>query len=112
MLSDEEDTYEEVLAAFEKRSYAGNMGVRLSRQDEVCPVLQIDWQQLAYLVFDGHKLVAAFAMRDDAELWIEECGNHAMKLRRASRSFPPSRPRRQGAGRSGDQGRGLGSGKR
>jgi hypothetical protein len=49
--------------------------------NEVRVVTRPDWQKLIYLVFDGRDLVAAFALRDDAQLWIEEFGNHSMKLR-------------------------------
>jgi len=40
--------------------------------------------------------VAAFAMRDDAEHWIEEFGNREMKLREmgaSTKRVPPKRPR-------------------
>jgi len=36
-------------------------------------------------VFDEHKLVAAFALRDDAEQWIEEFGHPTMELREMSK---------------------------
>jgi hypothetical protein len=62
----------------------------------VRPVARPNRKKLTYLVFDGHKLVAAFAMRDDAELWIEECGNLAMKLRDTSAPWHPQRPKRGG----------------
>ena len=37
---------------------------------------------MIYLVLDERALVAAFAMRDDAEHWIQACGNSAMELRK------------------------------
>jgi hypothetical protein len=46
-------------------------------------------RKLSYFVFERQELVAAFAMRDDAENWIEECGSRAMKLREVA---PPRRP--------------------
>jgi hypothetical protein len=57
----------------------------------MCIVAQPDWQRLAYLVFDGQRLVAAFALRDDAEDWIEQCGNQQMMVRESS---PSSQSRR------------------
>ena len=49
-------------------------------------------QSLRYLVFDGRKLVAAFARRDDAEHWIEEMGHPAMELRGANARRRAARP--------------------
>ena len=49
-------------------------------------------QSLRYLVFDGRKLVAAFARRDDAEHWIEEMGHPAMELREVSTRRRAARP--------------------
>jgi hypothetical protein len=46
--------------------------------------LKLDQQHLTYLIFDGLSLVAAFAMRDDAEGWIDVCGNQQMTLRKSS----------------------------
>ncbi len=63
---------------------------------------QADKQKLAYLVFDGHRLVAAFAMRDDAEHWIEECGSLAMKLRENRASSEPPRSKRKRGSKSGE----------
>jgi hypothetical protein len=42
-------------------------------------------QNLSYRVFDGRKLVAAFARRDDAEQWIEVIGHPAMVLREVNK---------------------------
>jgi len=47
----------------------------------VCAVLGRKTDKLTYLVFERKELIAAFAMRDDARHWIEECGNQAMRLR-------------------------------
>jgi hypothetical protein len=61
---------------------------RSSRHTEIEParaVSEPDLQCLNYLVFEGRKPVAAFALRDDAEQWIEEFGHRAMKLRKASK---------------------------
>jgi hypothetical protein len=49
-------------------------------------------QNLSYLVFDGRKLVAAFARRDDAEQWIEEIGHPTMKLREVSKQGKTAKP--------------------
>ena len=49
-------------------------------------------QSLPYLVFDGRKLVAAFARRDDAGHWIEEMGHPAMELRIVSTQRRAARP--------------------
>jgi hypothetical protein len=60
----------------------------LNRQNDnpngISAVAQPDLKTLSYLVLDRRTLVAAFAMRDDAEHWIEECGNPAMELREMS----------------------------
>jgi hypothetical protein len=66
-------------------------------------VAEPDWQKLTYLVFDGQKLVAAFAMRDDAQHWIEECGNRAMKLREMSAPNAHGPPKRERADKSSDK---------
>jgi hypothetical protein len=54
---------------------------RNANPDELRAVTRPDLQSLSYMVFEGQELVAAFAMRDDAEHWIEECGHPAMELR-------------------------------
>jgi hypothetical protein len=48
--------------------------------DTIRVAAQADSPTLCQLVFDDHKLVAAFARRDDAEQWIEQCGHPAMEL--------------------------------
>ncbi len=53
-------------------------------------------QDLSYRVFDGRKLVAAFARRDDAEHWIEEFGHPKMKLREASMQGKVAGPKASG----------------
>ncbi len=63
--------------------------IMLSRRnanlDEVPAAARPDLQTLSYLVLEGHRPVAAFAMRDDAEHWIEECGHPAMELRKVGK---------------------------
>jgi hypothetical protein len=49
-------------------------------------------QDLSYRVFDGRKLVAAFARRDDAEQWIEQIGHPTMKLREVSKQGKTAKP--------------------
>jgi hypothetical protein len=78
-----------VPAAFDRRDHAEQRGRRSTESDEVYAVAQPDLQSLTYLVFDGHALVAAFAMRDDAEQWIGECGNSTMELREMSARAQP-----------------------
>jgi hypothetical protein len=51
-----------------------------------------DIHSLRYLVFDGRKLVAAFARRDDAGQWIEEIGHPTMELREVSKQGRVARP--------------------
>jgi hypothetical protein len=70
-----------VLAAFDQRYHAKQCGRRRIEPDTARAVAQPNLQSLSHMVFDGHLLVAAFARRDDAEQWIEECGHPAMKLR-------------------------------
>jgi hypothetical protein len=67
------------------------------------PLRNLDWQSLSYLVFDGKTLVAAFALRDDAEHWIEECGNRAMKLRRMSAPVQPRESKKRPAHKNNQQ---------
>lgn len=112
MLSYEVVVDERVLAAFEERSQAETWGSRYVVPDEVRSIVEPDWQKLVYLVFDGHKLVAAFALRDDAQHWIEECGNHAMELRQISAPAEVRRPRRARLDKSSDKRRGPGSRRR
>ncbi|MBV8772964.1 MAG: hypothetical protein JO166_11650 [Deltaproteobacteria bacterium] len=113
MLSYEVVVDERVLAAFEEHSHAETWGSRYVVRDEVRSVAEPDWRKLVYLVFDGHKLVAAFALRDDAQHWIEECGNHAMELRQISAPIGLRRPRRErAADKNSDKRGGLGSRKR
>lgn len=69
-----------LLAAIDERSQGEQWGSRPTEQNKVHQPAQPDLAPLKYLVFDGDELVAAFAMRSDAEHWIEDCGNHAMTL--------------------------------
>jgi len=70
----------------------------LNRQNdnpnEISAVAQPDLKTLSYLVLDRRTLVAAFAMRDDAEHWIDECGNPAMELREMSTLPSPAQSKR------------------
>jgi len=70
----------------------------LNRQNdnpnEISAVAQPDLKTLSYLVLDRRTLVAAFAMRDDAEHFIEECGNSAMELREMSTLPSPAQSKR------------------
>ena len=70
----------------------------LNRQNdnpnEISAVAQPDLKNLSYLVLDRRTLVAAFAMRDDAEHWIDECGNPAMELREMSTLPSPAQSKR------------------
>jgi hypothetical protein len=94
---------ETVLAAFEQRSHAEKWGSRCVDQDEVRAVGAPDWQKLTYLVFERHQLVAAFAKRDDAEHWIEECGNHSMKLHEIGAPTGARPPKRERPDKSSDK---------
>ena len=58
---------------------------------------------LSYVVFDEHKLVAAFARRDDAEHWHEECGHPAMDLRKMNAFVPPLPSKRARPCKSGEK---------
>jgi len=53
-------------------------------------------RSLNYLVFDGNRLVAAFAWLDDAQQWVEESGNPTMRVRevRPGKSIAPAVGRR------------------
>jgi hypothetical protein len=53
--------------------------------DAIGAIARPGLQNLSYQVFDGRKLVAAFARRDDAEQWIEVIGHPAMVLRKVSK---------------------------
>jgi hypothetical protein len=85
---------------------------RCADPDEVHAVAKPYWQKLTYLVFDGQKLVATFAMREDAQHWIEECGNRAMKLREMSGPNPHWPPKRKRADKSSGKAAGMISRKR
>jgi hypothetical protein len=80
-----------VLAAFDQRCHAEQWGRRIE-PDAGRTAAQPDLHSLSYLVFEGHKLVAAFALRDDAEQWIEEFGHPAMELRKISKQGKVVRP--------------------
>jgi len=83
---------ETVLAAFDQRYHADQWGRRRTKPDAIRTAAEPDLHSLSYLVFDGHKLVAAFALRDDAEQWIEEFGHSTMKLRERSKRGKVARP--------------------
>jgi hypothetical protein len=74
-----------------------------TNRDEGRAVAQPGLRNLCYLVFDGHKLVAAFARRDDAVHWLEECGHPAMDLRRISAFDAPLPSRVAQPGKSGEK---------
>lgn len=66
---------------FDQRCHAEQWGRRRTEPDAMPAAAQPELQSLSYLVFDRHRLVAAFARRDDAEQWIEEFGHPTMELR-------------------------------
>jgi hypothetical protein len=76
---------ETVTAVFDQRYHAEQWSRRRTELDAMRAAAQPDLQSLSYLVFDGHKLVAAFALRDDAEQRIEEFGHPTMELREMSK---------------------------
>jgi hypothetical protein len=80
------------------------MSSRQNAKPEILAVAQPGLDSLGYLVFDGHKLVAAFARRHDAEHCLEECGHPAMDVRKmgALDRFLPSR-RGARAGQPGEK---------
>jgi hypothetical protein len=84
-----------VLTAFDQRHHPEHRGRRRARSDQIRAAAQPDLQSLTYLVFDGEKLVAAFVMRDDAEHWIEDCGNHAMKVLEMNLTSQPPQPKKR-----------------
>lgn len=86
---------ETVLPAFDQRSQAKQCSHRRVKPDALPAVAQLDLQSLSHLVFDGLMLVAAFARRDDAEEWIEQCGHPAMKLGHLPRPSDRKRRRRK-----------------
>lgn len=94
---------ETLLAAFDQRYHAGRRSRRCTEPDEVRTASQPNLQSLSYLVFDGHRLVAAFAMRDDAEQWIEDCGNRTMEVRERSAPSQPAQSKRRRAGKSNEK---------
>lgn len=75
------------------RSGAEQFASRRGEPDKVRAIGEPDLQSLGYLVFDRKKLVAAFAMHDDAEQWIGEFGNQRMKLLENDRARPPVEPK-------------------
>ncbi|MBV8055613.1 MAG: hypothetical protein JO071_10280 [Deltaproteobacteria bacterium] len=83
---------ETVLAAVDQRYHAEQWGRRRTKPEAIRTAAQPDMHSLSYLVFDGHKLVAAFALRDDAQQWIEEFGHSMMKLREMNKRGKAARP--------------------
>ncbi len=81
-----------VLAAIDQHSHAEQCGRRGTESDAIRTVAQPDLQSLSYQVFEGNKLVAAFARRDDAQQWIEEFGNSRMELLEVSKRGRAVRP--------------------
>jgi len=81
-----------VMAVFDQRYHAEQWGRRHTEPDAMRAAAQSDLQSLSYLVFDRHKLVVAFALRDDAEQWIEEFGHPTMELRDMSKRAKVVRP--------------------
>jgi hypothetical protein len=81
--------------------------IMLNRQNdnpnEISAVAQPDLKTLSYLVLDRRTLVAAFAMRDDAEHWIDECGNPAMELREMNTLPSPGQSKRVRTQKSGEK---------
>lgn len=82
--------------ALDQRSRAEQFASRRAEPDKVRAVARAGLESLGYLVFDRKKLVAAFAMHDDAEQWIGEFGNREMKLQENDTPRPPvsAKPRR------------------
>jgi hypothetical protein len=98
---------EPLLAAIDERSQGEPWGPRRTESEEVGKAAPSDLASLKYLVFDGVELVAAFAMRADAELWIEECGNGAMTLRNARTMIRTAKSKSGQAKKSSQQSAGL-----
>jgi hypothetical protein len=81
--------------ALDQRSRAEQFASRRAEPDKVRAVASPGLESLGYLVFDRKKLVAAFAMHDDAEQWIGEFGNRDMKLQEKGTPRPPVTAKRR-----------------
>ena len=92
-------------AAFDQRSRAEQFASRRAEPDKIRAVAKPNLQSLAYLVFDRKKLVAAFAMHDDAEQWIGEFGNREMRLLDNGTASPPVTPKRRRANTASEKNR-------
>jgi hypothetical protein len=94
---------ETVLPACDQLYHAEQGSHRRVEPDPVRAVAQPDSQSLSHLVFDGPMLVAAFARRDDAKQWVEQCGHPAMKLRRMRALARPLRSKKARADKASEK---------
>ena len=95
-------------AAFDQCSGAEQFANRRAEPDKVRAVAKPYLQSLGYLVFDRKKLVAAFAMHDDAEQWIGEFGNREMRLQENGTPRPTVTSKRRRTKITGEKRAGLG----